>query len=55
MIKDNGKGFNLENHSNGLGIMSIKERADILGGTAEIDSKQGEGTILQVEIPVKND
>lgn len=55
MIKDNGKGFNLENYSNGLGIMSIKERADILGGTAEIDSKQGEGTILQVEIPVKND
>jgi len=55
IIKDNGKGFNTEYYSNGLGIMSINERADILGGTVTINSIIGKGTTLSVEIPVKND
>ena len=55
LIKDNGKGFNIENSNKGLGLMSMKERADILGGTVEIESKPGKGTCLKIKIQVNND
>ena len=58
LIKDNGKGFstedNPENHSKGLGLDGMIERAKILGGLLKIYSSPGKGTILTLEIPIKN-
>ena len=57
-IEDNGKGFNLETsvmgeyYSQGLGILGMKERVNNLGGIFHIESKQGKGTKLSVEIPL---
>ncbi len=35
----------------GIGLHGIRERASLLGGTMEIESKRGEGTALLVRIP----
>ncbi len=58
VIKDNGKGFSIEenpeNYANGLGLLGMSERAKILGGSLKLESSPGKGTILTLEIPVKN-
>ena len=55
-IKDNGKGFQWpipeELHSGTLGLLSIHHRAGIIGATLNLTSAPGEGTTLQLTIPV---
>lgn len=59
-VEDNGKGFTLktsvsgENYYQGSGILGMKERIYNLGGTFHIESKQGVGTKLLVEIPLNS-
>jgi signal transduction histidine kinase len=52
-IQDDGQGFDVE-HSKGLGLLGIEERAARLGGACEVHSGPGQGTILYVELPFKN-
>ncbi len=55
-IADNGKGF-IESEilqKKTLGILGMKERALLLGGTYEITSGPGEGTSVLFIIPLKN-
>ncbi len=52
-IFDNGVGFNPETELNkreGLGLQNILRRATLVGGKAEIMSKPGEGTTLQIQM-----
>lgn len=53
-VSDNGRGFATDaprkRHS--LGLMGLRERAQLLKGTASIESEQGKGTRVQVRIPV---
>jgi two-component system NarL family sensor kinase len=52
-IFDNGVGFDPEtalNKREGLGIQNILRRAMLVGGKAEILSKPGEGTTLQIKM-----
>jgi signal transduction histidine kinase len=56
-IEDDGKGFDPEVASRRegrrpWGLMGIRERAEILGGTATIESAPGQGTHVDVRIPV---
>jgi PAS domain S-box-containing protein len=53
-LSDNGRGFDLENASKcgGLGLTSMKERAQILGGSLKIESAPGLGADLVVELPI---
>ena len=57
LIKDNGKGFNnknvrsLEELNDGLGLIEMRERIEIVGGNLEIKSSLGKGTQLLIEIP----
>jgi signal transduction histidine kinase len=50
-IQDDGQGFNVQ-QVKGLGLLGIEERVARLGGTCEIDSKIGGGTILTVRLPL---
>ena len=54
-IKDDGNGFNLVTISNKktLGLLGIKERTILIGGTYEIKTKPGEGSETIISIPVK--
>jgi two-component system, NarL family, sensor kinase len=52
-IFDNGIGFDPEiaiKKKEGLGLQNILQRATLVGGNAEILSKPGEGTTLQIEM-----
>jgi signal transduction histidine kinase len=56
-VSDQGKGFvpgrsaSEEGQSAGMGLVSMRERAAMLGGFAHIISKPGAGTTIVIEIP----
>jgi signal transduction histidine kinase len=51
-VWDDGKGFDATPSTRrGLGLVGIEERARELGGSAEIHSEPGKGTLLEVQIP----
>jgi len=53
-VQDDGIGFDTTRRPRtGLGLVGIQERARDLGGTFQITSKIGQGTLLTVELPVK--
>lgn len=55
-VIDNGKGFHLaaahQDVGGGVGLLSIKERVELAGGTVNIESAVGRGTRLYVVIPL---
>ncbi|HMV48437.1 MAG TPA: two-component regulator propeller domain-containing protein [Blastocatellia bacterium] len=52
-VRDNGCGFDLTaSKSGGLGLTGIVERVRTLGGTHTINSAPGEGTTLNIRIPL---
>jgi len=59
LISDNGQGFDprdviLDKEGRyGVGLLSIKERAELLRGTARITSSPGRGTQVHVVIPLQ--
>ncbi|MDO9257519.1 MAG: PAS domain S-box protein [Bacteroidales bacterium] len=55
-ISDNGIGITEEqrNSRHAFGLISMKERAASLGGTFDISSENGNGTIIRLLIPVKH-
>jgi signal transduction histidine kinase len=52
IISDNGRGFNAAFLDQGLGLIGIRERVDLLDGNFFMDTAPGEGTILKIEIPI---
>jgi signal transduction histidine kinase len=54
-VRDEGRGFDLKElrRNEGLGIRSIEERANSLGGAYEIRSAPGKGTTLEVWVPFR--
>ncbi len=59
IVRDNGRGFEIEkalskeSTERGLGLASMRERADLSGGTFSIESAPGKGTVVQVTWPEK--
>ncbi len=53
-IEDDGKGFDpaKPRKSSGLGLVSIEERARLVNGSVKVESKAGQGTSLQVRVPI---
>jgi NarL family two-component system sensor histidine kinase LiaS len=51
-IHDNGDGFDPETRDKGFGLRSIGERVDTLGGNLAIESNQGKGTSISINIPI---
>ncbi|HKZ50162.1 MAG TPA: GAF domain-containing sensor histidine kinase, partial [Dehalococcoidia bacterium] len=54
-IKDDGPGFDVEAALRGsqLGLKTMKERAQSIGGALRIDSRPGVGTTLEVTVPLE--
>jgi signal transduction histidine kinase len=53
-ISDDGRGFDLEtvrHHGGGLGLVSIEERAHVVGGTVRILTRPEQGTTILVRVP----
>jgi signal transduction histidine kinase len=57
-LEDDGAGFDVDavlsaaNGSNGLGLLSMQERAQQFNGQVWIDSRPGQGTCISVELPL---
>lgn len=53
LISDNGKGFSLNKdvNKNSLGLSGISERVKMLGGTMNIESEEGDGTRVKIDLP----
>jgi two-component system, NarL family, sensor histidine kinase UhpB len=50
-VRDDGRGFSPEGESNGLGLNGMAERARLVGGELEIESRPGGGTALSLKVP----
>jgi len=58
-ICDNGKSFDLERALNAtknkrLGLLGMRERVEMIGGTFKIESAPGQGTTVHAQIPFHN-
>jgi signal transduction histidine kinase len=51
-IKDNGAGFDSEKSASGIGIKNMNSRVQSINGKINIESKIGEGTLLNLLIPI---
>ena len=51
VIRDDGRGFDLD-RPRGLGLISLSDRLDTVGGSLTINSGAGLGTSVCVHIPV---
>ncbi|RJQ52575.1 MAG: sensor histidine kinase [Nitrospiraceae bacterium] len=57
MIEDNGRGFDPGQAAaeycgaGGIGLMTMKERAQMIGGTLDIQSREGKGTRVSFSLP----
>jgi PAS domain S-box-containing protein len=55
MAEDNGVGFNIKvikNSHKGIGLQSIENRVTLLDGKMKIRSQQGEGTSIDIRLPI---
>ncbi len=58
-IQDEGKGFDMDSRlplalsDRRMGIIGMRERVELMGGSYEIESRPGKGTRIRIEIPLE--
>jgi len=52
VIEDNGIGFDMESVRKGLGLGSMRERAELSGGSFVVESTRGRGTVIRASWPM---
>lgn len=55
-VRDNGRGFvpgERADRGGGRGLVGMRERVELLGGTLRIDTAPGAGTTIRVELPLR--
>ena len=54
IVEDDGQGFDPEGGADGgIGLIGMRERVALLDGTMVLDSAEGKGTTLAVEVPLR--
>jgi len=53
VIQDNGIGFDMETIKKGLGLGSMRERAELSGGSFDIEPVKGKGTVIRASWPIE--
>lgn len=59
-VRDNGNGFDMDavgqNYENrgSFGMVNMRERAELIGGTFDLQSAVGKGTVVTVRVPIGN-
>jgi len=54
-IRDDGKGFDASNGSNGMGLRIMQYRAQCIGGSCDVQSNRADGTIVTCRVPLQAD
>ena len=52
-LHDDGPGFDVEAHGTGIGLATMRERAEGLGGELQIESEPGAGTKITLRLPLR--
>ena len=52
-MHDDGAGFMPDAHHEGFGLLGIRERVELVGGTLKVRSAPGAGTTLEATLPVR--
>ncbi len=51
-VRDDGDGFEVETPAfRGLGLVSMRDRAEAAGGSLLVSAEQGAGTVVRLEVP----
>ena len=50
-VRDDGSGFDPAAATSGFGVLGMRERAELLGGTVTVASAPGEGTVVRALLP----
>jgi signal transduction histidine kinase len=50
-VQDDGRGFAPDDASQGFGLIGMRERVSLLGGTVEVRSELGTGTTVEATLP----
>lgn len=59
LLEDDGRGFDPgslkqpQDSGRGLGLLGMRERAELFGGTVDIESSPGSGTRIRVRVPIE--
>lgn len=53
-VEDRGLGFNADGPRLGLGLIAMRERAELLGGTLSLERPEGGGTRVRLQVPKEN-
>jgi signal transduction histidine kinase len=58
-VSDDGNGFDpetvpLDGHRAGIGLGSLRERAEMVGGQLNLISRPGEGTKVRIRVPLND-
>ena len=58
-IQDNGKSFQVERvlhakRNNRLGLLGMRERVEMVGGSLRVESAPGQGTTIRAKVPFTN-
>jgi two-component system sensor histidine kinase UhpB len=53
-VADDGRGFTFDQIGTGLGIGGMRERALLVGGDLQVESRPGQGTRIQLNVPIEN-
>jgi signal transduction histidine kinase len=53
-LRDNGRGFEVSQETDGHGLMSMRQRAKDLQGEIEIVSRDGQGTTIALRVPLEH-
>jgi two-component system, NarL family, sensor histidine kinase UhpB len=51
-VEDHGHGLEAATDRRGLGIVTMRERAELVGGTIEFLEPRGGGTLVRLQMPI---
>jgi signal transduction histidine kinase len=52
-VEDHGKGFSPDARHQGIGLVGMRERAELVGGTLQVLRREGGGTIVRLMVPAE--
>ena len=53
VIEDDGRGFGAGGEPDGIGLLGMRERVGLVGGSLAVESSSGAGTTIVVEVPAR--
>jgi signal transduction histidine kinase len=53
-ISDNGKGFEKESTKIGNGLVNMRKRTEVIGGSFAVESSKTTGTTIRCHFPIAN-